>query len=57
MSVPFQLAASWATVSAFPYAFAIAYAAFLIAEHSLKQKLLLKYTLIVASIICLLVAF
>lgn len=57
MSVPFQLAASWATVSVFPYAFAIAYAAFLIAEHSLKQKLLLKYTLIVASIICLLMAF
>lgn len=57
MSVPFQLAASWATISAFPYAFAIAYAAFLIAEHSLKQRLLLKYTSIVASIICLLMAF
>ena len=57
MSVPFQLAASWATVSAFPYAFAIAYAAFLIAEHSLKQRATTKYALIVASIICLLMAF
>ena len=57
MSVPFQLAASWATVSAFPYAFAISYAAFLIAEHSLKQRAIRKYALIIASIICLLMVF
>ena len=58
MSVPFQLSASWATISAFPYAFAISYAAFLIAEHSLKQRTTaIKYALIVASIICLLMAF
>ena len=57
MSVPFQLAGSWATVSAFPYAFAVSYAAFLIAEHSLKQRATIKYALIVASIICLLMAF
>ena len=54
MSVPFQLAASWATISIFPYAFAISYAAFLIAEHSLKQRTAIKYVLIVASTVCLL---
>ena len=54
MCVPFQLAASWATISIFPYAFAISYAAFLIAEHSLKQRTAIKYVLIAASTVCLL---
>ena len=54
MSVPFQLAASWATISIFPYAFVISYAAFLIAEHSLKSRTAIKYVLIIASTVCLL---
>ena len=56
-SVPFQISASWATTSAFPYAFAISYAAFRIAEHSLTRKTTARYALIIASIVCLLMVF
>ncbi len=56
-SVPFQMVASWATTSALPYAFAISYAAFRIAEHSLTRKSTTRYALIIASTVCLLMAF
>ena len=56
-SVPFQAVASWASTSSVPYAFAISYAAFRIAEHALTRKTVARYALIVASTVCLLMAF
>ena len=56
-AVPFQIAAAWATVAPYPYAFAISYVAFRVAEHSLIQRILMKYILIFLSFVLLSMSF